>query len=100
MKYFKANELVLEIKRVQAYYNMSIKKVIYEMKQVQRKQDLNLCKVIAAHTDGRQRERHKTIEQKNKGSPLHMRYKFWHISLPYATKQQREMTKFKVWWRT
>ena len=25
---------------------------------------------------------------------------FWYISLPFFAKQQREMTKFKVLWRT
>ena len=25
---------------------------------------------------------------------------FLYITLPFSAKQQREMTKFKVWWRT
>ena len=29
-----------------------------------------------------------------------MRFTFWYISLPFSAKQQREMTKFKVSWRT
>ena len=31
---------------------------------------------------------------------LHVRYNSWYISLPFSTKQQREMTKFCVVWRT
>ena len=31
---------------------------------------------------------------------LHMRFQFWYISLPSTAKQQREMTNFKVLWRT
>ena len=29
-----------------------------------------------------------------------VRFKFWYISLPSSAKQQREMAKFKVLWRT
>ena len=47
----------------------------------------------------RQRERHKTIGFNEKTKALHVRFKFWYISLPYSAKQQREMVKFKVWWR-
>ena len=31
---------------------------------------------------------------------LHVRFTFWYISLPFSAKQQREMTKFEVLWRT
>ena len=31
---------------------------------------------------------------------LHLHYTFWYISLPCSAKQQREMTSFKVSWRT
>ena len=31
---------------------------------------------------------------------VHVRYNFWYISLPSSAKQQREMTKFCVVWRT
>ena len=31
---------------------------------------------------------------------LHVRFMFLYISLPSSAKQQREMTKFKVFWRT
>ena len=48
----------------------------------------------------RQRERHKTIRFNEKTKALHVRFKFWYISSPYSAKQQREMTKFKVLWRT
>ena len=30
---------------------------------------------------------------------MHVRFKFWYISLPSSAKQQREMPKFKVLWR-
>jgi len=30
---------------------------------------------------------------------VHVRYKSWYISLPSSAKQQREMTKFCVFWR-
>ena len=31
---------------------------------------------------------------------LHVRFTFWYISLPSSPKRRREMTKFKVLWRT
>ena len=31
---------------------------------------------------------------------VHVRYKSLYISLPFSGKQQREMTKFCVFWRT
>jgi len=31
---------------------------------------------------------------------VHVHYNSWYISLPSAAKQQREMTKFCVAWRT
>ena len=31
---------------------------------------------------------------------LHVRFTFWYISLPSSPKWRREMTKFKVLWRT
>ena len=49
---------------------------------------------------GRQRERQKTIVLISKTLALHVHYTFWYISLPSSAKQQREMTKFKVLWRT
>ena len=48
----------------------------------------------------RQRERKKTIVLISKTLALHVRYTLWYISLPSSAKQQREMTKFKVLWRT
>ena len=49
---------------------------------------------------GRQRERQKTIVLINKTLALHVHYTLWYISLPSSAKQRREMTKFKVLWRT
>ena len=46
------------------------------------------------------RERHKTKGLISKTMTLHVRYRFWYISLPSSAKQQREMTKFKVLCRT
>ena len=48
----------------------------------------------------RQRERQKTIVLISKTLALHVRYTLWYISLSSSAKQQREMTKFKVLWRT
>ena len=36
----------------------------------------------------------------NKTNRSAMSFKFWYISLPSSAKQQREMTKIKVLWRT
>ena len=48
----------------------------------------------------RQRERHKTKGLMSKTIDVHVRYNSWYISLPSSAKQQREMTKFSVVWRT
>ena len=49
---------------------------------------------------GRQRERQKTIVLISKTLALHVHYTLWYIYLPSSAKQRREMTKFKVLWRT
>ena len=36
----------------------------------------------------------------NRTMDAHVRYNSWYISLPSSAKQQREMTKFCVVWRT
>ena len=43
------------------------------------------------------RERHKTKGLISKTMTLHVRYRFWYISLPSSAKQQRETTKFKFY---
>ena len=48
----------------------------------------------------RQRERHETKGLMSKTIAAHVRYKYLYISLPSSAKQQREMTKFCVVWRT
>ena len=48
----------------------------------------------------RQRERHKTKGLMSKTIDVHVRYNSWYIPLPSSAKQQREMTKFSVVWRT
>ena len=48
----------------------------------------------------RQRERDKTIGFNEETKALHVRFKFWYISSQNSAKQQREMTKFGVFWRT
>ena len=48
----------------------------------------------------RQRERQKTIVLISKTLTPHVHYTLWYISLPSSAKQRREMTKFKVLWRT
>ena len=49
---------------------------------------------------GRQRERQETIVLISKTLALHVHYTLWYISLPSSAKQRREITKFKVLWRT
>ena len=48
----------------------------------------------------RQRERHKTIGLICKNNSSARAFYVLYISLPSSAKQQREMTKFKVLWRT
>ena len=48
----------------------------------------------------RQRERHETKGVMSRTTAVHVRYKSLHICSPCSTKQQREMTKFYVFWRT
>ena len=48
----------------------------------------------------RQRQRHRTKELMSSTMVVHVRYNSWYISLPSSAKQQREMTKFCVFWRT
>ena len=48
----------------------------------------------------RQRERHKTIGLISKNNRSARAFYVLYISLPFSLKQQREMTKFKVLWRT
>ena len=55
---------------------------------------------LSKHDGDGWRERHKTKGFISKTVTLHVRYRFWYISLPSSAKQQREMTKFKVLCRT
>ena len=48
----------------------------------------------------RQRERHQTEGLTSRTKAVHVRFESWYISLPSSAKQQREMTKFCVLWRT
>ena len=48
----------------------------------------------------RQQERHQTKELMNRTMAVHERFESLFISLPSSAKQQREMTKFCVVWRT
>ena len=48
----------------------------------------------------RQRERQKTIILISKTLATHVRYKLWYISLSSSARRRREMTTFKVLWRT
>ena len=48
----------------------------------------------------RQWERRQTKSLMSKAIAVHVRYKSLYISLPFSTKQQREMTKSYVVWRT
>ena len=47
----------------------------------------------------RQRERHETKGVMSRTTAVHVRYKSLYICSPWSTKQQREMTKFYVFWR-
>ena len=48
----------------------------------------------------RQRERHQTKGLMSRTMAVHARFESLYISLPSSAKQQREMTKFYVFWRT
>ena len=48
----------------------------------------------------RQRERHQTKGLKSRTIAVHVRFESFYISLLSSAKQQREMTKFYVFWRT
>ena len=48
----------------------------------------------------RQRERHQTKGLMSRTIAVHVRYKSLYISLPSSAKQEREMTKFCVVYRT
>ena len=48
----------------------------------------------------RRRERHQTKGFTGKTIAVHVRFESLYISLPSSAKQQREMTKFYVFWRT
>ena len=48
----------------------------------------------------RQRERHQTKGLMNKTIAVHVRFESLYISLRSSAKQQREMTKFYVFWKT
>ena len=47
----------------------------------------------------RQQERRQTKGLMSRTIAVHVRYRSLYISLPSSTKQQREMTKFCVFWR-
>ena len=48
----------------------------------------------------RQHERHQAKVVMSRTMAVHVRYKSLYIPLPSSAKQQREMTKFCVVWRT
>ena len=48
----------------------------------------------------RQRERRQTKGVMSRTMAVHVCYKSLYIALPFSTKQQREMIKFCVFWRT
>ena len=62
-----------------------------------------VCSVIGTLSKPRrqrQRERRQTKGLMGRTMAVHVRYKPLYISLPSSAKQQREMTKFCVIWRT
>ena len=54
----------------------------------------------AGNENSRGRERHKTIGLISKNNSSARAFYVLYISLPSSAKQQREMAKFKVLWRT
>ena len=56
--------------------------------------------VLANHDGNGQRERHQTKGLMRRTMVLHVRFESLYISLPFSAKQQREMTKSWVFWRT
>ena len=48
----------------------------------------------------RQRQGHQTKGLMSKTIAVHVRFQSLYISLPFSTNQQRELTKFYVFWRT
>ena len=58
--------------------------------------ELNLSKLRRQ----REQERHQTKGLMSRTIALHVRFESWSISRPSSAKQQREMTKFCVFWRT
>ena len=48
----------------------------------------------------RQRQRRETKALMSRTIVVHVRYNSWYISLPSSEKQEREITKFCVVWRT
>ena len=57
------------------------------------------CKGPYAKHDGNGNE-NVTKQKMSKTLAVHVRYNSWYISLPSSPKQQREMTKVGVVWRT
>ena len=47
----------------------------------------------------RRRECHQTNDLMSRTMAMHVRFESFYISLPSSAKQQREMTKFYVFWR-
>ena len=59
-----------------------------------------LTRALSKPRRRRQRERHQTKGLMSRTMATHVRYKSLYISLPSPTKQQREMIKFCVLYRT
>ena len=59
-----------------------------------------MCRDLKQRRRRRQREPQKKIVLISKTLALHVRYTLWYISLSSSAKQQREMTKFNLLWRT
>ena len=52
------------------------------------------------HDGNVQRERHRTKDLMARTMAVHVRFNSWYFSLTSSAKQQREMTKSCVVWRT
>ena len=60
----------------------------------------NLSKPRRQRRRQRRRERRQTKGLMRRTKAVHVRYKSLYNSLPFSAKQQREMDKFRAFWRT
>ena len=74
--------------------------VLRPFEATKKRSSLNVIRELKKPRRQRQRERRQTKCLICRTIAVHVRYKYLNISLPFSAKQQREMTKFRVFWRT